>query len=167
MHPVNKLLQEISNKFQNILFSRILIQWCRILKQKKALLVLALALLGCIVLKLTLGRPIMVTLQGDTILTPYHIQYLDRWGRNHQEEIEDLLVHLHESLCTYLPGSELSRFNEHDCSEFCFESPFFYPLVAKSKEVYRSTAGAFDPTVLPLVNAWEGSFANATYPDIA
>ncbi|HAN49891.1 MAG TPA: thiamine biosynthesis protein ApbE, partial [Amoebophilaceae bacterium] len=90
---------------------------------------------------------------------------MDRWGRNYQEEIDALLVHLQHALSTSLPDSELSRFNEHDCSDFYFESPFFYPVFAKSKEVYRNTAGAFDPTVLPLVNAWEGSPGDINYSD--
>jgi FAD:protein FMN transferase len=108
----------------------------------------------------------MVILQGKTMCTSYRIQYLDKGGRNYQEEIDALLASLHHALAASLPDSELSRFNEHDCSAFYFESPFFYPVFAKSKEVYRNTAGAFDPTVLPLVNAWEGSTAETACPDM-
>jgi len=163
MYHVKKPLQEIKNKLRKIPVSQILIQWCRWVQQKKR--ILALVFLGGIVLNLILGRPSMVTLQGETMRTPYRIQYLDTWGRNYQEEIDALLVHLHHALSTSLPDSELSRFNEHDCSAFYFESPFFYPVFAKSKEVYRNTAGAFDPTVLPLVNAWEGSPGDINYSD--
>jgi thiamine biosynthesis lipoprotein len=163
MYQVNRTLQKINKKFHQILSAQILTQLRRGLGQKKRVLVLGL--LGVIVLKLTLGKSSIVTLQGEAMCTPYHIQYLDRWGRNYQEEIDALLLHLHESLSTCLPDSEVSRFNEHGCSEFYFESPFFYPVFARSKEVYRNTAGAFDPTILPLIHAWEGSPTDTTYPD--
>jgi FAD:protein FMN transferase len=158
MYHLKRTLQKIKTQVRKIPVPQILTQWCRKLKQTKR--ILALVLLGGIVLKLILGRPSMTTLQGETMHTPYRIQYVDRWGRNYQEEIDALLVRLYHALSTSLPDSELSRFNEHDCSEFYFESPFFYPVFAKSKEVYRNTAGAFDPTILPLINAGEGSPAD-------
>ena len=163
MYHFKRILQKIKTWVRKIPVSQILPQWSGRLKHKKWILVLVLS--GGIVIKLILGRPSMVTLQGETMHTPYRIQYVDRWGRNYQEEIDALLVRLHHALSTSLPDSELSRFNEHDCSEFYFESPFFYPVFAKSKEVYRNTAGAFDPTILPLVNAWEGSPAAISYSD--
>ncbi len=163
MHHLKKTLQKIKTQVLQISVAESLTQWGRWLEQKKY--VLALVLLGGIVLKFTLGRPSMVTLQGETMCMPYRIQYLDRWGRNYQQEIDALLVRLHQSLSTSLPDSELSRFNEHDCSAFYFESPFFYPVFSKSKEVFRNTAGAFDPTILPLVHAWKDRSAHTTDPD--
>jgi thiamine biosynthesis lipoprotein len=163
MHNSKRTLQKIKTQVQQMPIAKILTQWGRWLGQKKGILVLVL--LGVIVCRLTLGRLSMVTLQGEAMCASYCIQYLDRWGRNYQQEIDALLVRLHHSLSASLPDSELSRFNEHDCSEFYFESPFFYPIFAKSKEVYRNTAGAFDPTILPLVNAWEGRSVDTTDPD--
>ena len=125
---------------------------------------LGLLLLGLLVLKFHLERMRLVTMQGDAMGTYYSIKYLDRWGRDYQEEIESLLGRLQHTLSTDFPDSELARFNAHDCSEFYFESPFFYPVFAKSKEMYRNTNGAFDPTILPLVSAWEQHSAAATDP---
>jgi FAD:protein FMN transferase len=163
MYHLKKALQKIKIQILQIPIARILPQWGRWLKQKKY--TIALVLLGGIVLRFTLGRPVMVTLQGETMCRPYRIQYLEKWGRNYQQEIETLLVQLHQSLSTSLPDSELSRFNEHDCSEFYFESPFFYPVFTKSREVYRDTAGAFDPTVSSLINTREGCSARVTDSD--
>ena len=163
MYHSKRTLQKIKTRVHKIYFAKISSQWGRWLKQKKYLL--AHVLLGGIVLRIMLGKPITVTLQGETMCTPYRIQYVDRWGRNHQKEIDALLVHLHQSLSTAVPDSELSRFNEHDCSAFYFESPFFYPVFAKSKEVYRNTAGAFDPTILPLIDAWEEHATNTANLD--
>src|SRR3569623_1448555 len=148
-----KSLQEIKIQFRKIFVFQNIILWGRWLQQQKR--ILALLLLVGIVFKFTSRRPRVVILQGEIMHTPYRIQYLDRWGRNYQQEIDALLVQLHQSLSTSLPDSELSRFNEHDCSEFYFESSYFYPVLAKSKEIYRNTAGAFDPTILPLGNAWK------------
>lgn len=108
-----------------------------------------------IMLAFLLGNMKLVTLEGEAMGVSYKIQYLDRWGRNYQKAVEVLLGEIDRALSTAVPDSELSRFNAHDCTEFYLKSPFFYPVFAKSKEVYRNTAGAFDPTILPLVNARE------------
>lgn len=110
-------------------------------------------ILALIVLTLLLENLKLVTLKGEAMGVSYKIQYFDRWGRNHKKAIGALLGQIEQELSTAFPDSELSRFNAHDCTEFHFESPFFYPVFAKSKEVYRNTAGAFDPTILPLVKA--------------
>ena len=168
MEHINTRIQKIKKRSRQFLMYPILMHWRGLLAQKKWRLVLALLgglALGGIVLKLTLGKPNLVTLQGEVMGTPYYIQYLDRWGRNYQEEIESLLERLYHDLSTVLPDSELARFNAHNCSDFYFESPFFYPLITKSKEIYRNTEGAFDPTILPLVNAWKDNAADTAELD--
>lgn len=160
MHSLKKILSYVQPYLRLIPLTtmrRYVGQWL-----KKYQLFVGLLLLGLIVLKLTWGQSRLVILKGDAMGTYYCIKYLDRWGRSYQKEIEDLLGRLEHTLSTDVPDSELVRFNAHDCSEFHFESPFFYPVFAKSKEVYRQTSGAFDPTILPLVNAWVGSPAEAT-----
>ncbi len=160
MYHFKKILQKVQTKLRQIATLQILGRCNRWLFKNK--LPLGLTLLAAILLKFTLGRLALVVLQGHAMGTPYCIQYLGRWGRNYQEEIDALLVSLEQALASYLPDSELSTFNEYNCSEFYFKSPLFYPVLAKSKEVYRSTQGAFDPTILPLVNAWERGAIDAT-----
>ena len=145
LHYVQKYLQQVPSKQVRLHMKR----W-----HKKYLLLSGLFLLVLIGLRHAC-RPRVVTLQGEAMGTHYCIKYLARWGRSYQAEVEALLTHLHQALSLSLPDSELSRFNAHDCSTFYFASPAFYPVFAKSKEVYRNTAGAFDPTILPLVEAWE------------
>ncbi len=127
---------------------------------KKYQLFLGLFLLVIIAFRLYLEKPRVVTLQGESMGTRYCIQYLDKWSRNYQEEIEALLDQIQQALSVFLPSSEVSRFNEWGCEEFYFNSPFFYPVFSKSKEVYHNTSGAFDPTILPLANAWEDNMDN-------
>lgn len=93
-----------------------------------------------------------IELWGNTQGTTFSVKYLDKQGRNLQKEVDSLLVAFSQSLSTYIPESEISRFNREALHKF--ESPFFYPVLQKSKEVFKETGGAFDPTIAPLVNAW-------------
>ena len=90
---------------------------------------------------------------GQTMGTiPYHIKYKTKGERDYKPSIDSLLVAFNQSLSTYLPASEISRFNRADT--LVFESSLFYPVLSKSRHVYEATGGAFDPTIGPLVNAW-------------
>lgn len=94
----------------------------------------------------------LVSLTGETQGTTYHIRYHDARQRNLRVPIDSLLNDVEACLSTYRPDSELSRFNRGTVHRF--RSPHFYPVLAKSAEVFRATHGAFDPTVLPLVEAY-------------
>lgn len=93
-----------------------------------------------------------LTLSGKTMGTTYNITYLDSEGRDFQPSIDSLLVVFNQSLSTYIPDSELSRFNDSDTLDF--ELPYLLPILEASKEINQKTEGAFDPTVGPLVNIW-------------
>lgn len=93
-----------------------------------------------------------VTLNGNTMGTTYNITYLDPGERDFKASIDSLLLVFNQSLSTYIPDSELSRFNQSDT--LFFKLPYFLPVLKSSKTVYEITEGAFDPTVGPLVNLW-------------
>lgn len=93
-----------------------------------------------------------ITLSGKTMGTTYNITYLDEEGRDFQTSIDSILVVFNQSLSTYIPDSELSRFNTGDT--LIFELPYLLPVLQASKEINQKTNGAFDPTVGPLVNIW-------------
>ena len=93
-----------------------------------------------------------ITLSGKTMGTTYNITYLDEESRDLQDSIDSLLVVFNESLSTYIPESELSKFNLGDTLDF--KLPYLLPVLETSKKVYDNTSGAFDPTVGPLVNIW-------------
>lgn len=96
----------------------------------------------------------LVELKGTTMGNiGYSIKYYSENGHDYGTEIDSLLKVWNQSLSTYIPTSEISRFNSNDgCFEF--ESPYFYPVLEASRIVYDKSGGAFDPTVGPLVNAW-------------
>lgn len=94
----------------------------------------------------------MVAFAGETMGTSYHIKYFDADKRNLKDEVDSLLESFNQSLSTYIPASEVSRFNLD--SAFQFESKYFYQVLKTSAKVHQLSKGAFDPTVMPLVNAW-------------
>jgi len=99
------------------------------------------------------SNALWVKINGTTMGTiQYNITYQHKTGTNFQTEIDSLLKVWNQSLSTYIPTSEISQFNQDSC--LTFSSPYFLPVLKKSKEVYQRTNGAFDPTVGPLVNAW-------------
>lgn len=107
----------------------------------------------------------MVEIKGMTMGTiGYSVKYFTEDGKNFSGEIDSLLKVWNLSLSTYIPESEISRFNEGtDCFEF--ESEYFLPVLKSSQEVYVSSGGAFDPTVGPLVNAWGFGPDKSMVPD--
>lgn len=93
-----------------------------------------------------------VQIEGQTMGTTYHITYFDAKQRNLKDQIDSVLIVFNNSLNTYLPNSEITGFNTGRSLKF--RLPFFLPVLEKSKEITEASAGAFDPTVMPLVNAW-------------
>lgn len=93
-----------------------------------------------------------MVISGQTMGTSYRIVYLDLEDRDFTASVDSLLEVFNESLSTYIPESELSRFNQGDT--LFFESKYFPTVLGRSKEINQQTAGSFDPTVGPLVNVW-------------
>lgn len=93
-----------------------------------------------------------ITFNGQTMGTTYNVTYLDLESRDFQSGVDSLLLRFNESLSTYIPDSEISRFNTTDTLVYAL--PFMLPILEKSKEIFDKTEGAFDPTVGPLVNIW-------------
>jgi thiamine biosynthesis lipoprotein len=99
------------------------------------------------------NTPAYIYITGQTMGTvTYNIKYSDKEGRNFKSQIDSLLIAFNQSQSTYIPTSEISRFNQGDSLQF--ESPYFYPVLKRSKEIYIASGGKFNPTVMPLVNAW-------------
>jgi len=109
----------------------------------------------------------MVEITGTTMGTiSYSVKYFNETGQNYGAGIDSLLKVWNLSMSTYIPESEISRFNSGD-SCFHFESEYFFPVLQASLEVYEKSGGAFDPTVGPLVNAWGFGPDKSMAPDSA
>ncbi len=97
------------------------------------------------------GEPIRI--EGQTMGTTYHVTYFDDQHRDFKLAIDSLLLRVNKSINNYDTASEVSRFNRH-ATGLAFELPYLYPPLKKAQEVFAISKGAFDPTVMPLVNVW-------------
>lgn len=108
----------------------------------------------------------MVELHGQTFGTiAYNIKYKDDQERDFQPSIDSLLNVFNDAVSHYRPNSEISRFNKDSTVEF--ELPYLYPVLKASKEIYEKSNGAFNPAVMPLVNAWGFGPDKSMEPDSA
>ncbi len=106
----------------------------------------------------------LMELHGQTFGTiSYTIKYKDKQQRDFKNSIDSLLDVFNDAISHYRPNSELSRFNKN--TSVIFKLPFMYPVLAASKQVYAATGGAFNPAVMPLVNAWGFGPAKSLEPD--
>lgn len=110
--------------------------------------------------------PEEIHLEGKTMGTSYHIKYFDAHRRNFQFAVDSLLLVVNKSINTYDSTSEISRFNRAQRS-IRFQLPYFLPPLKKSLEVVTGSQGAYDPTVMPLVNAWGFGPRKVERPDTA
>jgi FAD:protein FMN transferase len=94
-----------------------------------------------------------IKIDGRTMGTTYHVTYFDGQNRNLKDAIDSLLLVVNKSINNYDSTSEVSLFNQSK-KGVAIRYPYFYPPLEKSDEVFKATDGAFDPTIMPLVNAW-------------
>lgn len=97
--------------------------------------------------------------EGSTMGTYYRVQVVaselsaDR-RRVLGAAIEEELEAVDGRMSTYLPDSELSRFNQHRETTPFVLSPETFEVLGAALEISERTGGAFDVTVAPLVEAW-------------
>lgn len=111
--------------------------------------------------------------EGETMGTYYRVTYHDSLHRDFSQEIDSLLVAINQEISTYIPTSTISKFNQSESGldlgltykEYaacvsdlgkCAGLPnthFLHNFLA-ARVAYARTNGAFDPTIMPLVNYW-------------
>ena len=123
----------------------------------------ALLLLGCVAVSCSkspaptsLDGPL--TLSGRTMGTYYRIKLADLPSPLRQDEleseIESILHEVNRQMSTYIPESELSRFNRHENDDWFSVSPEIALVVDEGLRINQLSEGAFDITIGPLVNLW-------------
>lgn len=99
-----------------------------------------------------------VKLEGKTMGTTYHITYLDSAGSNYQPSIDSVLLAVNNSMSTYIPTSLISQLNNRDSMRQLEVDVHFAKVYDISRRVYFASSGAFNPTVMPLVNLFGFGF---------
>ena len=112
---------------------------------------LLVAVSGC-------GTPEPLQMAGATMGTTYHVKLSALPPGTElaqlQQDVDAALEEVNEQMSTYLPESEVSRFNRAAADEWFDVSPATAAVVTEAQEVSRLTDGALDITVEPLVELW-------------
>lgn len=99
-----------------------------------------------------------VVIDGTTMGTTYQIKIVAGYFNNTsnlKEKIDQRLQAINQSMSTYLPDSEISRFNAiRDIREKLAVSNDFLMVMLTARDIYEKTGGAWDGTIKPLVNLW-------------
>ena len=100
--------------------------------------------------------------EGVVWTTEYHITYeaIHDLG----DSIQLILGNMDMSVSPYNKASLISAINENKTAR---TDAYLQRLLATSREVWRESGGAFDPTVMPLVNAWGFGYKSGTLPSRA
>lgn len=104
------------------------------------------------------GKRVTHELAGSTMGTTFDVQIVStRYGVDRdalKAEIQATLDEIETSMSTYLPESELSRFNALTTSDWFAISAGLCGVIEDAQALSRLSGGAFDVTVGPLVNLW-------------
>ncbi len=96
-------------------------------------------------------------LSGETMGTSYHISYQlpeDADEAAIQASIDERLQQINDSMSTYQKDSTISKFNQLSKDTPIIIDADFSRVLDVSRIVYKQSGGAFDPTVMPLVDTW-------------
>ena len=101
--------------------------------------------------------------------TRYHIRIpikaanknAPRWEQL-QSDIDALLLAINKEMSTYITDSSISRFNQSKNTNWFPVSKRFLSVINTAQSVSLATQGAFDITVMPLVNLWGFGTINKT-----
>ena len=115
--------------------------------------------------------PGVLMLTGNTMGTTWHatIRSIPGQALPHtkilQDKIQAALDEVDNAMSTYKENSDLFRFNRAKVNQVVLIDPLTADLLRFGIALAEKSAGAFDPTVMPLVNAW--SFGPAQRMDEA
>lgn len=106
--------------------------------------------------------PRIVLVQGEVMGTTYTVKVVAQTREEQSEQsaaalaqtVKEALDAVDQSMSTYKPDSELSRFNAGPADQDVDISPGVAEVLTVAFNVHRRSGGAFDVTVGPLVERW-------------
>jgi len=103
-------------------------------------------------------------IRGETMGTYYQVTYADSRQRPFKEAIDELLVELNQEVSTYIDTATITVFNRAARGipldynprgeDIAHDNQHLLQNFQAAKSISARTQGAFDPTVMPLVNYW-------------
>ncbi len=104
-------------------------------------------------------QPDVVQLSGPTMGSSYHISYVRASGTPEPEavqaEIRRQLDQLDAAVSTYRNDSDLARFNAAPAGTCQPMPPMALELARSAKQLAADSEGAYDVTLLPVLDAWK------------
>lgn len=98
---------------------------------------------------------------GPTMGTQYNITIVLEEGQvlpfevnTLQQDVDLWLLEFNQIMSTYIPDSELMRFNGAEVGHPVSLSEPLFEVFEVSEEIYKASDGSFDASVGPLVNLW-------------
>ncbi|WP_413191316.1 FAD:protein FMN transferase [Psychrobacter sp. AT9] len=116
-----------------------------------------IGLVGTLIISACQQTPDYNYLSGETMGTSYHISYQlpdDADEADIQAAIDNRLQQINDSMSTYQSDSTISKFNQLGRDIPIIIDADFSRVLNVSRVVYEQSGGAFDPTVMPLVDTW-------------
>ena len=123
-----------------------------IFKTKMMMLVIGTIMLAC-----SPPREQETHLTGPTMGTTYNVKFVAVEGVDKKllkQQIEQMLIDINQLMSTYIPDSELSRFNQWQSVEPFEMSSETLAVLNEAKRLGAMSDGLLDVTVGPLVNLW-------------
>ena len=120
------------------------------------LIALALAVVGLFVMR---DRKHFYAHEGVVWTTDYHITY--EAAHNLSDSIQAIFNNLDMSVSPYNKASLITALNENTSIK---TDAYIRRLLEASWAIHGKSDGAFDPTVMPLVNAWGFGYKSGTLP---
>lgn len=93
-----------------------------------------------------------VKLSGQTMGTYYKLTYSND-NPIEQGSIDSILLVINQEMSTYIEDSYISLFNQAEQS-IADIPEHFEKVYDYAEEVYEISGGAFDPTLMPIINYW-------------
>ena len=106
---------------------------------------------------------------GEAQGTTYHVSYIDSTQRDLKFQFDSILTQFDRCLSNWNQASTIAGFNGSAEMEYTFVDTYSYfnEVYQMSVDVWEMSGGAFDPTVMPLVNAWGFGYAKGLEMDQA
>lgn len=124
---------------------------------QRYLILIILFFTGIILLSGCQQSPSYDYIQGETMGTSYHITFQNPEKIDQEEikqSIDKRLNEINASMSTYIEDSTISKFNRLQSGQSISVEPDFIKVLQSSRQVYTQSGGAFDPTLMPLINLW-------------
>lgn len=102
----------------------------------------------------------IIKISGATMGTKYHVVITNKknntaYSSNEiKSQVENLLLKINQQMSTYIPDSEISKFNKYEKIDWFPISDDFAFVMTNAQEVSRITHGFFDTTIAPLIDLW-------------